>query len=309
MLAHRTTYTVADLLTAYEVDYLPLKAPTTQYQQARLFVWLRQELGFMLLTDLTPTFLRQWRDLLGKRYAPGTVRRYLASLSGPLSAAVLDYEWLTSHPLRKVRKPPGTPHRTRFLSEAERSRLLAACKISRNPHLHTIVLLALTTGARKQQVRALRWRDVDLARGTIRLQPSKGARHRTVPVVGEALTLLADRCRGQAPDAWVFARHDGLQPIYVDVAFVRACKRAGIDDFRFHDLRHTTASYLAMSGASPREIMEVLGHTNITQAMEYSHLSPGHTSGVLQRMAETFLGGVLFGCTLTTLGSVWLAQG
>jgi integrase len=121
--------------------------------------------------------------------------------------------------------------------------------------------------------------------------------------------LLQQQSARQLPDAWVFARHDGMKPILVDAAFVIACQRARIEDFVFHDLRHSCASFLAMSGASLREIMEVLGHTNIQQTAKYTHLTTSHTAGVLQRMADQFLAGVLLASTLTTLASVWIAVG
>jgi len=300
------THTVNDLLTAYEHDYLPAKAPTTQYQQRRLYAWLRQQMGERALTDLTPAYLRAWRDTLSARYAPGTVLRYLHSLSGPLTAAVLDYEWLAENPLRKIRKPPGSPARVRFLSDDERTRLLAACRVSRNPHLYAAVLLALSIGARKSQVLGLRWRDIDLARGLVRVPASKRHAPRSLPLLGPVVAVLARMSVGQSQEAWVFARHDGLRPILVDAAFASACQRAGISGFRFHDLRHTCASYLAMSGSSLPEIAEVLGHRSIVVTTRYVHLTAGHTRGVLARMADQFLASLLLAATGTTLASVWL---
>lgn len=282
--------TVGDLLTAYEREYLPSKALTTQYQQRRLFMWLRQELGFMLLTDLTPAFLRQWRDILSKRYAPGTVRRYMTALSTPLAIAVKDYEWLDKNPLDQVKKPSEPPGRVRFLSDEEREKLLAACAISRNPHLYTLVLLALSTGARKEELRQLRWRDLDLERGVMRISRSKNKTKRSIPLLGPVLLLLRTCGIDQSQNGWVFARHDGLQPLFCDHAWVTACTRAGLVDCHFHDLRHTAASYLAMGGASLREIAEVLGHKKLEMTMRYSHLTDSHVKGVLERLTSRLFG-------------------
>lgn len=235
----RDIHTVSELLDVYEREYLPTKAATTRYQQSKLFLRLRRELGFMLLTDLTPTFLRQWRDLLAKRYAPGTVRRYLDGLSAPLTAAVKYYEWLPENPLRKVTKPPEPPSRTRFLSPDEVPRLLTACQRSGNPHLYGLVLLAVSTGARKTQLRLLRWRDCDLERGVIRVGVSKRAPRRSIPLRGPILPFLQKQGREQSPDGWVFARRDGLKPVLIDQVFRQACLWARIPDFKYHDLRHT----------------------------------------------------------------------
>jgi integrase len=135
----------------------------------------------MKLTDLPPAFLRAWRDKLLTRYAPGTVRRSLAALGAPLAVAVRDYDWLATNPMKKVLKPPETPGRVRFLSEDELGKLLVACQRSRNPHLHTIVLLALSTGARKTQLRYVRWRDLDVTLGSVRLGVSKRTPTRRLP--------------------------------------------------------------------------------------------------------------------------------
>src|ERR1051326_5963047 len=161
--------TVSDLLHAYERDYLPTKAPSTAKQQRLLFRTFHAELGQILLTDLTPARLRDWARHLSETYAPGTVNRYLNMLSGPLRVAVMDYEWLKENPMDKVKKPTQAPGRTRFLSEDEQVRLLFYCNHSRNLFLYEIVLLALTTGARKREILSLRWQDVDTARGALRI--------------------------------------------------------------------------------------------------------------------------------------------
>jgi integrase len=101
--------------------------------------------------------------------------------------------------------------------------------------------------------------------------------------------LLQEQSARQLPEGWVFARHDGKKPILIDAAFVIARKRAGLDNFHFHDLRHTCASYLVMSGASLRAVAEVLGHKNIQQTFKYAHMSQSHTAGVLSKMADAFL--------------------
>jgi integrase len=89
----------------------------------------------------------------------------------------------------------------------------------------------------------------------------------------------------------VFPRADGLQPLDIRSAWQTARKYAGIPDFRFHDLRHSAASYLAMSGASLAEIAEVLGHKTLTMVKRYAHLSEAHTASVVARMNAAIFGG------------------
>jgi integrase len=283
------TYTVSDLLHAYEREYLPTKAPKTQYQQAKLYRWIAADLGHLLLEQLTPAKLRAWRDELSRYYAPSTVRRYLDSLSGPLTVAVRDYEWLPANPLEKVQKPKAPPARVRFLSDEERTTLLLWCAQSRNPHLYLIVLLALTTGARKNELLWLAWQDVDLERGFLRLAQTKNRTRRAVPVRGKALQLLQERRGQHRPVSWVFPRFDQQKPVDIKAAWENAVKRAALHDFRFHDLRHTAASYLAMSGATLLEIAAILGHKSMQVTYRYAHLAAAHTGNVVERMTEKFL--------------------
>jgi integrase len=281
--------TLADLLEVYERDYLPLKAASSQYQEGLIFQWFRQDLGAIPLAHLTPLILRSWRDSLRAVYKPASIRRYMTVLSAVLTVGVDTLEWLPSHPLRKVAKPPAPPDRERCLTPDELVRLLAECQRSKNPHLYAVVVLALSTGARKNELLQRQWTDIDLERGLLSLPQTKNKERRAIPLVPQALEVLWGHAR-QRRSAWVFPRADGQKPVFQEYAWQYACQRAGITDFHFHDLRHSCASFLAVSGASLREIAEILGHRSLKQTMKYAHLVEPHTRGVLQTMADQFLG-------------------
>ena len=170
--------------------------------------------------------------------------------------------------------------------------MLEACQTSRNPYLHTIVVLALATGARRGELLGLRWPDVDLKRATLAFQETKNGERRAVPLTGQALALMGQHAKVRRLDTvLVFPDATGKKPGGIREAFEGAVKRAGIVDFRFHDLRHTAASYLAMSGASLAEIAEVLGHKTLAMVKRYAHLSEAHTRGVVERMNRAVFGG------------------
>jgi integrase len=289
MITHATTgHTLADVLHAYERDYLPRKAPSTQYHERLLFRWFGEELGAIPLQDLSPLVLRTWRDSLRPFYKPGSIRRYMTALSAVLTVAVEDLEWVATHPLRQVAKPPAPPDRERSLTPEHQARLLAACQQSSNRHLAPVVVLALCTATRKNELLQRQWTDIDLERGVLRIPQSKNGARRAIPLVPQAVVVLRQQATpGQR--GWVFPRADGRQPVRIDYAWRTACARAGLTDFHFHDLRHTSASYLAMSGASLRDIAEILGHKSLKQTMKYTHLMEPHTRGVLERMAQRFL--------------------
>lgn len=156
-------------------------------------------------------------------------------------------------------------HNLDFLSDDERAALLAACGKSNSEPLYTLVLLAISIGARKGELINLRWADVrlDLKAARAVVHETKNGDPRTLPLVGKALESLRElRLKGSARSEYLFPQPSGLPGPYenFDVYWYEALEAAKIDDFHFHDLRHTTASMLAAQGASLLEIADVLGH-------------------------------------------------
>jgi integrase len=263
--------------------------------------WWSSELGAYSLADLDSTKIAAARDKLalstkrdGACLSPSTVVRYMAPLSHAFGVAVREWGWLDDSPMRKVERPAEPDGRVRFLSDDERGALLRACADSKNPWLYTVVLLALSTGMRKGELTNLRWPDVDLANRRITLRETKNGEIRVVPLTGSALDLIKAHAKVRRLDTdLVFpapARPPkAVKPMDFRAAWEAALKRAGITNFHFHDLRHTTASYLAMNGASLAEIAEVLGHRTLAMVKRYAHLSEAHTASVMERMNERFL--------------------
>jgi len=175
----------------------------------------------------------------------------------------------------------------------ERERLLQACKESREPLLYLVVIVALATGMRSSEIRGLTWDRVDLRTGRIVLEDTKNGERRTVPLVGRALEVLKEHGKVRRLDTpLLFPRpRDPQRPIRLDHAWAQAVEAAGIQNFRFHDLRHSAASYMLMNGATLGELAEVLGHKTLAMVKRYSHLSEPHTRGLLERMNAAVFGG------------------
>ena len=288
-------HTVSDLVDRYIADVLPNKRPSTAYNQRYQLRWWKARLGHYALADVTPALLVECRDKLARnkarRQSGATVNRWLAVLSHCFTMAVREWQWCDDNPVRTIRKPKEPRGRVRFLSDQERHQLLAACQASRNPYLHTIVVLALATGARRGELQGLQWPDVDLQRGTLTFHETKNGERRAVPLTGQALTLMRQHTKVRRLDtALLFPDPTGSRLLSIRNAFENAVARAGIADFRFHDLRHTAASYLAMNGASLMEIAEVLGHKTLAMVKRYAHLSEAHTRGVVERMNRAMFG-------------------
>ena len=285
-------HTFADLLRYSRAEVLPTKAPTTHYQQNRFLAALERQYGPLPLPTITPAWLRSWRDQLSRRLKPDSVRQYLDVVSAVLTVAVNELEWLPAHPMTggKVRKPRASRGRVRFLSPDEQARLLAACRASHKPGLSPLVLLALTTGARRGELFALRWQDVDLEREVMRLEETKNKEPRAVPVPSVTREVLR-RWRQDAPSgAFVFPRQGTRMAFPSEYAWQAALLRAGLSgDFHFHDLRHSAASFLGMAGASLIEIAGILGHKTLQMVRRYTHFTHGHTHAVVERMAAQFV--------------------
>jgi len=284
-------HTLTDLIDRYICEILPHKRASTVPDQARQLCWWKRHLGHSLLADITPAILVEHRNILTQGRTNATVVRYLAALSHAFTIAVREWQWCADNPVRKITKPKEPRGRVRFLSEDERQRLLAACKVSRNSSLYIIVVLALSTGARRGELLSLHWSDVDLKRGILTFRETKNGETRAVPLTGYALDVMTQHAKIRRLDtSFVFPDSTGTRPVGIREAFEGAVKRAEIANFRFHDCRHSAASYLAMNGASLTEIAEVLGHKTLAMVKRYAHLSEAHTAGVVARMNAAIFG-------------------
>jgi integrase len=138
---------------------------------------------------------------------------------------------------------------------------------------------------------SLTWRDIDLNHGIITLHDTKNGERRTLHLTGIALDLMRQHAKIRRIDSqWVFPAASGTKPASIREAWEYALRRANITDFRFHDLRHTAASYLAMNGASLMELADILGHKTLSMVKRYAHLSESHTRGVVERMNRAVFG-------------------
>ncbi len=290
--------TVAELIECYEQTVLPQKSKSMIRNQGIQLRWWRERIGKLRLSDVTAATLVECRDELakgktksGRPRSKASVNRYLAALSHSFTVAMKEWEWIATNPFERVTRYREPRDRVRYLSDDERARLLAACKSSSNRYLYTVVVLALSTGCRREEIMTLTWPNVDLERGMIVLEKTKNKERRAVPITGPALELLRElRAECCADTPLVFPRRDGRKPIAIRKAWDNAVKAAGIEDFRFHDLRHSCASYLAMNGATLPEIAHILGHRTYDMVKRYAHLSEQHTAKVLGKMtAQIFI--------------------
>jgi len=278
--------TVSKMLERYQAEVLPsLRSEKSVQQQLQ---WWREQLGTLTLAALSPARIIEARDKLaqGDR-GPATCNRYLACLSSCCSYAVQHWQWIESNPCSKVPKLKEPAGRTRFLSDEERHRLLDACREISTP-LHLAVTLALSTGARRMSVWGLRWRDLDLTEGreTVIYRNTKNGDDIYLPLSGPVVSLLLEHRKVRRLDSDLLfpSKPDSQKPFDFRAPFLRALKQAEIEDFRWHDLRHSAASYLSQQGVDLRRIAAILGHKTLQMSMRYSHLNVENLREDLEKM-------------------------
>lgn len=289
-------HTLAELLDRY-LEHRKAMGGLERHRIAQL-EWWKGRLGAFVLADVTPARIAAERDALlsgeglsGKRLGPASAVRYLAALSHACSWGERELGWLSANPCRKVKRPQEPRGRVRFLDrDTELPALLAACRESTDRRLYPLVTLALATGARQGELLGLRWADLDLERRLATLHKTKNRERRALVLTAPAHAALLELRRVQpVGPALLFAKGPKGKAVFPREAWERALARAGIADFRFHDLRHSAASYILMSGGTLAEVAEVLGHKTLSMVKRYAHLSPDHVRGVVARMSAAFL--------------------
>lgn len=288
-------HTVSEMIDRYlaEMEKASQNRPRYFAGKKSQLKWWKKAIGSYTLNQLRPQVITACRSRLLAQCTPATANRYQAALNHCLSVAVKEWCWLATNPLANVAKFKEPRGRMRFLSAEELPRLLAACrKVCAD--LYDVVVVAISTGARKNELLTLRHNDVDLTRGVVVAYQTKNGDPRPLFLTGAALAVVKRRHEARRPrDVYLFGSRNGQRPLYIDLRWNRARAMAGLKDFRFHDLRHTTASYMAMNGASTKDIAEVLGHKTLNMVQRYAHLCQSHTSAVVANMTKNVFGGLM----------------
>jgi len=242
-----------------------------------LLAWFVNHYGSTRALELNVLTLREAREKLRRGRQNATANRYLSAMRAAWNwgraAGLVPNDRLWPQRLM-LTEPKG---RTRFLTDDELQGLLAAAR-RHSPRMLAAITMAVATGVRQGELLRLDWADIDFAKRTVRIRITKNDDSRTVHLPESAAEALqsyrrASRVLGQH----VFTGRDGarLTTAELDARWRRVRKMAGLSDFRWHDLRHTAASFLAQSGASLLEIGAVLGHRSPSATARYAHMVQG----------------------------------
>ena len=240
------------------------------------------------LTSITPPHIE---DYIGSRMkdgvANGTINRELTCLKRMFSLAI---KWGDAkiNPVKEVdflEEPPG---RTRSLSEEEAQKLIQnACK-----HLQPVIITALNTGMRLSEILSLKWNQVhidNVIEPYLELPVTKNNQKRFIPLNRDMVDLLKHLLEMDKEESeYVFLGKQKKPLKCIKTSFGNAMKKAGIKDFRFHDLRHTFASHYVMSGGDLISLKEFLGHSTLKMVERYSHLASAYRTKMINKLNGKF---------------------
>ncbi len=228
----------------------------------------------------------------GKPLSTASINRYITSFmtlwKGCQSRTLRLVDRAQICPAKGLTENEDEGARTRFLTREEFDRLRLACAASTWPRLECLIVLAVTTALRASSLHALRWRDVDLKRGTLTIERTKNGKPHVAVLAPAARALLEKLPGPKEPDHLVFRGRFADKRHEYRKAWEVARHRAGLDDGEvcFHTLRHTAASWAAQAGHSPLEISHLTGHKSLVSLRRYTHLDTSN----LRRMSDGLFG-------------------
>lgn len=200
-----------------------------------------------------------------------TLNVELSFLKMMFSLAV-EWEWLAVNPAAPIKKLKGETRRMRFLNWEEITRLLD-CAV---PFLKPVIITAVFTGMRRGEILSLKWKDVDFSHRFIRVEKTKNKEPRDIPIDGFLMESLESLKESRKKGGYVFLDENGARVTAASIQkiFRKAVDKAELEDFRFHDLRHTAASLFASGGCDIMSLQNLLGHKTIEMTQRYAHLMP-----------------------------------
>jgi integrase len=245
--------------------------------------WLDPYLRNMLLQHITDDLIEHIaHEKENTGVKPSSVNRVLELIRAILNKAHKEWKWLNSVPIIRMRKFENK--RLRWLTKKEAQRLLDELP----PHLKDMAGFTLVTGLRQSNVTGLQWREVDLIKGHALIHPDQSKTKKAIPVPLNSLAL--DILEGQKGKHSTFVFTYQGKPVTRcnNHAWIKALKRARIKDFRWHDLRHTWASWHVQSGTSLHELQQLGGWSEYETVLRYAHLSSDHLQKAAERVSGTF---------------------
>lgn len=255
---------LGDLIDRYLIEITPTKKSSAG--ESRRLSLLKRNLGFMKLSSIHPKDIASYRDkrLKVDGCSGSTVIKDINSLSHIFNVAIKDWGYqLPNNPAQMIRKPKAGRGRDRRLKEGELDLLIDALELTWG--IQSIKLLAIETGMRRSEILSLKWSNIYLDERYLILPDTKNGDSRAVPLSSSAIAIL--NSLEKTSDNLFF-----IKPSAITRAFKRACVRAGLDNLKFHDLRHEATSRFFELGLNTMEVSAITGHKTLSMLKRYTHL-------------------------------------
>lgn len=242
---------------------------------------LKEFFGNAYLQEITTEKIESYKNQRAEKVSNATINRELACLKHLFTKAI-EWGYIDKNSSKKVKLLKEPPGRVRYLEKDEIKKLLKNC----SDNIRPIVITALTTGMRLSELFNLRWQDIDFEEKVIIVRNSKNNESRILPMNQTLYSTLVALPR---TNEFVFTSKNGNPYKSIKTSFKNALKKAKIENFRFHDLRHTFASHLAMNGWNLRTIQQLMGHKTFAMTLRYSHLSKTHLQEAVYSLDKNFV--------------------
>jgi len=285
--------TFKEMMDKYEIEHLTQKASARQYKG--YIKNLRSFFNETPVSQITPIMINEFK-LKRRNDEVGTasINRELAVLKNSFNKALREWGWVKDNPVTRIPMEKEPPGRVRYLTDEEFEKLLKACP----EWLRPIVLTARHTGLRKGNILSMKWHQVDLSRRVITIERTKNGERLGIPINETLLELLKRLSKVRYIGSEHVFYHppakkknakgtfNGRRYYEVKASFQNALKEAGIEDFRFHDLRHCFASALVQRGVDLYGVQRLLGHKSHEMTQRYAHLAPENLRKAVLKLDE-----------------------
>lgn len=266
--------TFRDMTDRYMQEYAPQKAPKSMVRDSSSLKHLLPVFGNMPLIQITPDHIARFKTKRrNEGAAPKTINHELGFCKHAFNLAIREWDWVSVNPFYHVAMEKLPLPRVRYLTRDEFDRLYHET----NYRLKPIIVIAVHTGMRLGNILGLTWQEVDLTRGVITLEHTKNGERLGLPMNGTVKNLLVQLNKiRHIKSPYVFPTSTGTKFDNSKIGkwFRDACKKTGIQDFRFHDLRHTFASWLVQADVNLYNVQKLLGHKDFKMTQRYAHLAP-----------------------------------
>ena len=238
--------------------------------------------GDLVLSKITPRHIEEYKKMRLDKVKPSTINRELICLKHMFTIAAKFGKFDGKNPVKEIKFFQERQYIMKILDKEEIKRLINVS----TGYLRAMIIIALNTAMRKGEILNLRWNDIDFNEHYIYIKESKSNKTRKIPMNGVVAATLKDIKR-QGEFVFMSPKTE-TRFIGTFRSFKTACRKAGVHDLRFHDLRHTAATLMVMGGTDLVTVKEILGHSSIEMTMRYAHPTPENKRQAVNVLASMF---------------------